>query len=422
MKKINLFTILSLVLVFHLDLTGQTSEYSNFLDGLVSAYALESPTEATDALGLNHGSITGATTVEGTIGNALAFEGSQATMVIIPSSPSLDLNGTETTFMVDIYPTANGQSGVSVLLQKGWGNVGDNVYSVSYNNQNKIRFRNHIDGVRRDFISTTTAPLNTWSRILCVWKSGEPRVIRINTATDVEGTTFTGTQSVSPDKDFTIGSYDVPIPAEKRSFVGRIDNVMIWNRALTTEEQNILINENLGYPDFTATPDPDSNVGSESQVWSTDGNTAYYSAGNVAVGTTTVPDGFQMAVDGKLITEEVKVQLSGDWPDYVLAKGYELPTLQQVEEHIKEKGHLINIPSASEVEANGMELGDMNKLLLEKIEELTLYILQQERQQKRLDQKTRQLEKQIQDLNAVMKPRKIKICSRNGQSGIPDLK
>ena len=73
------------------------------------------------------------------------------------------------------------------------------------------------------------------------------------------------------------------------------------------------------------------------------------------------------------------------WPDYVFAKDYALPTLAALQQHINEKGHLPNIPSAVEIEANGLELGEMNKLLLEKIEELTLYILQQEARIKTLE-------------------------------------
>jgi len=67
------------------------------------------------------------------------------------------------------------------------------------------------------------------------------------------------------------------------------------------------------------------------------------------------------------------------WADYVFKEDYHLPTLEEVEKHIKEKGHLINIPSAKEVNDNGIQLGEMNKLLLEKIEELTLYIIKQEK-------------------------------------------
>ena len=119
-------------------------------------------------------------------------------------------------------------------------------------------------------------------------------------------------------------------------------------------------------------------------VWSEANSVASYT-GDVGVGTVVVPSGYKMAIDGKLITEEVKVQLSGNWPDYVFKKDYRLHTLEEIQKHIEEKGHLPNIPSAEEVKANGIELGEMNRLLLEKIEELTLYILNQERRIKKLE-------------------------------------
>jgi len=107
----------------------------------------------------------------------------------------------------------------------------------------------------------------------------------------------------------------------------------------------------------------------------------------VAVGTASVPTGYKMAIDGKLITEEVKVQVSGNWPDYVFKEDYPLLSLEEIQKHIQEKGHLPNMPSAKEVEANGVELGEMNKLLLEKIEELTLYILEQQKEINKLKAK-----------------------------------
>ncbi len=130
--------------------------------------------------------------------------------------------------------------------------------------------------------------------------------------------------------------------------------------------------------------------GGGGSVWNTNGNDINYTDGNVGIGTSN-PGTYKLAVNGNIHTKEVKVDLIG-WADYVFKEGYPLPTLEEVENHIKEKGHLINIPSAAEVRANGIQLGEMNKLLLEKIEELTLYILEQDKNQKQLEERIDQLE------------------------------
>jgi hypothetical protein len=84
---------------------------------------------------------------------------------------------------------------------------------------------------------------------------------------------------------------------------------------------------------------------------------------------------YKLSVTGKVICEEVKVKLSGNWPDYVFSPEYKRPTLTDLETFIKTNRHLPNIPAAAEVEQNGMEVGDMQKKMMEKIEELTLYII-----------------------------------------------
>jgi len=95
--------------------------------------------------------------------------------------------------------------------------------------------------------------------------------------------------------------------------------------------------------------------------------------GNVGIGTTD-PKGYKLAVNGKIRTHEIKVE-TANWPDYVFAKDYKLPSIAETENHIKQKGHLPGIPSAAEVKKNGVDLGEMNAQLLRKIEELTLYII-----------------------------------------------
>jgi hypothetical protein len=89
-------------------------------------------------------------------------------------------------------------------------------------------------------------------------------------------------------------------------------------------------------------------------------------------------------VNGKIHTKEVKVDLIG-WSDFVFENNYNLPTLKEVENHIKEKGHLKDIPSAKEVAENGIFLGEMDSKLLQKIEELTLYTIAQEKKIKELE-------------------------------------
>lgn len=85
-----------------------------------------------------------------------------------------------------------------------------------------------------------------------------------------------------------------------------------------------------------------------------------------------------IVVAGKVESREVKVTVDAG-ADYVFKDGYDMKSLEEVQDYIKEHGHLPNIPSAKEMEENGIELGEMNMKLLEKIEELTLYIIEQNR-------------------------------------------
>ena len=81
-------------------------------------------------------------------------------------------------------------------------------------------------------------------------------------------------------------------------------------------------------------------------------------------------------IEGSAIAEEIFVKLSGNWPDYVFADDYSLMSLEELESFISKEGHLPGLMKASEIEEEGLPLGETERLLTEKVEELTLYILQ----------------------------------------------
>lgn len=107
--------------------------------------------------------------------------------------------------------------------------------------------------------------------------------------------------------------------------------------------------------------------------------------GNIGIGTNTPLA--KLTVNGNVCAKEVRVSLSGSpcWPDYVFAQDYDLMNLSDLKQYIQSNSHLPGVPSAAEVEENGVELGATTEILLQKIEEMTLYILQLEERVQQLE-------------------------------------
>lgn len=122
------------------------------------------------------------------------------------------------------------------------------------------------------------------------------------------------------------------------------------------------------------------------------------SDGRICMGTTAAATGYKLSVNGKVTCTEVLVEALANWPDYVFQEGYELMSLQDLESSIRENKHLPGLPSANQVETSGFELADMQKRVLQKVEELTLYTIEQGKQIQSLQEKITELENENQGL------------------------
>ena len=115
----------------------------------------------------------------------------------------------------------------------------------------------------------------------------------------------------------------------------------------------------------------------------------------VGIGTLN-PGSFKLAVEGKIGAREIKVTLANPWPDYVFHEPYQFMSLLNLEKYINQHKHLPGIPTATEVKENGgIDLGDMNARLLEKIEELTLHMIEMKKEIKSLQKENQQLKTQV---------------------------
>jgi len=298
--------------------------------GLINYWPLDGNANDESASSVN-GILTGTTPFEDRSGNqsgALSFNG---------ASDHITFNGISTT------------SGTRFIFDKRTGDNGGAALLLSSGNLLRLSL-NAFDALS----GSITLTGNAWNHV-SIRRSGSVINFFINGVK--QAVSFNSAIDASNNQVAKIGTRSFSTPLN--SFGGSLDDFTIYERALSDGEIERIY-------------DPAAHSASCEAIFC-DGQ-------NVAIGTTFIPTGYQLAVDGKAIVEEVKVQNSTNWPDYVFTKAYELKTLKEVQKFIQENGHLPNIPSASEVDMEGIQLGLMNAKLLEKIEELTLYTLEQEDQ------------------------------------------
>ncbi|AEV97009.1 hypothetical protein A4D02_18420 [Niastella koreensis] len=169
-----------------------------------------------------------------------------------------------------------------------------------------------------------------------------------------------------------------------------------WFRGAANANANVIIQGSLGnYGAFWLTAGPQifkigGNGGTEPAMGAININ----DVGQVGIGTSSFGS-FKLAVEGKIGAREIRVTAQNPWPDYVFGNGYKLKSLTSLEEYIKKNNRLPNMPSAEEVKNNGLEVGQMNTRVVEKIEELTLYIIALNKKIEMLERDNTELHNQI---------------------------
>jgi hypothetical protein len=140
----------------------------------------------------------------------------------------------------------------------------------------------------------------------------------------------------------------------------------------------------------------------------TNDTTGSFITGKVGIGTASIPAGYMLAVDGTAIFTKARVNSSySSWPDFVFNDNYSLLPINDLENYIKINKHLPDVPSATDVKTNGIDLGDNQAMLLKKIEELALYIIDQNKvalfQDKKIESQNAKFDKQALQIRELEK-------------------
>jgi len=130
--------------------------------------------------------------------------------------------------------------------------------------------------------------------------------------------------------------------------------------------------------------DSKNNVESTGRLMITGQGNHYINGGNVGIGISNPAE--KLSVNGNIRAKEVKVE-AANWPDYVFEEGYKVRNLEALESYIKANKHLPHMPSAKEIDAQGLQLGEMVKMQQKKIEELTLQLIELNKKVLTLQQK-----------------------------------
>ena len=180
-----------------------------------------------------------------------------------------------------------------------------------------------------------------------------------------------------------ISAYNAALDAAAHLFIQKESgNVGIGNIVSSTPAEKLEVIGNIKTDGIRVGTSPliTSLVSSQ---WVTNSTSIYYNTGNVDIGTDKTT-GYKLSVEGKIRARDVEVNVAA-WNDNVFDANYKIASLSEVEKYIKTHKHLSEVPSEKQVMANGISLSAMNAVLLKKVEELTLYVIDLEKRLKEVE-------------------------------------
>ncbi len=209
--------------------------------------------------------------------------------------------------------------------------------------------------------------MKTWQHVVLV-RSGDVVTLYLNGSYH-SSVTVAGADELKINRVSNSNNY--------RRFYGYLDDVRIYDRPLTPGEAQSLFDGPVG-------------------VWQAN-EQVIFSMKKIGIGTQTTGD-HKFAVHGSIGTREISVE-ADSWPDFVFKKDYDLMDLATLKAYVLSRHHLPGVPSEVEVLANGVALGKMNATLLQKVEELTLYLIQQNERIEILEQEVKRLQAEDKSSN-----------------------